>query len=106
MDRIKEKDIHSELIDVSHTGSGRSGMNSSVSNASDGTLQVPIPAPRRILKNVPVATPTSSNVASLDMSDFKDGILSLSNVFISAGPEWSISSIGETENVDTVRKYL
>ena len=100
----KEKDIHSEPIDVSNTESLESGTDLSISDASDiPDLWVPIPAPRCILRNVPVTTPTPSNVVSLDRSDSSDSVLSLSNDVISAGPERSISDISDTEvgNVDT-----
>ena len=77
----KENDIHSELIDVSDT---ELGTDSSMSDASNvPNLRVPIPAPRRILRNVPVATPRPSNVISLDTSDCSDSVLLLSNDVIS-----------------------
>ena len=100
----KEKDIHLVPIDVSHTESVGSGTDSSISDASDiPDLQMPIPAPRRILRNVPAATPRLSNVVPLDMSDSSDNVLSLGNDGISAGSERSISDISDTEvgNVDT-----
>ena len=81
-----------------------SDTDSSISDASNiPDLWMPIPAPSRSLRNVPVATPRPSNVVSLDMSDSSDSVLSLSNDVISAGPERTISDISDTEvgNVDT-----
>ena len=97
----KEKDIHSERTAVSNTESVGSGTDSSISDASNiPDLHVPIPAPRRILRNVPVTTPRLSNAVSLDMSDSRDSVLSLSNDVISAGPVRSISDT-EVGNVET-----
>ena len=99
---VKGKDIHPVPIDVSDMESVGSGMDSSISDASDiPDLRVPIPAPRRILRNVPVATPRLSNVVPLDMSDSSDSVLSFGNEAISAGSERSISDIEQVMgNVD------
>ena len=99
----KEQDIHSVPIDVSDTESVESGTDSSISDASDiPDLQVPVPAPRHILRNVPVATPRLSNVVPLDMTDSSNSVLSLDKDGTSVGSERSISDISDTEvgNVD------
>ena len=84
--------------------------DSSISNASDiPDLQVPVPAPRHILKNVPVATPRLSNVVPLDMSDSSNGVLSLDNDGTSVGSESSISDISDTEvgnDIESVSEHI
>ena len=88
----KEQDIHPVPIDVLDTESLGSGTDSSISDASDiPDLQVPVPAPKPIQRNVPVATTRLSNVVPLDMSDSSDSVLLLGNDGTSVGSERSIS---------------